>query len=129
MTQELWTRVDEYVSKLMLPSDAVLDAALAAGDAAGLPAIHVAPNQGKFLSLLAQIQGSQRILEVGTLAGYSTIWWRGLSLATDAWSRSSWIRSMHRSRGRTSSARAWPRGSRSESGKRSILWLRLRARG
>ena len=74
MTQEQWTRVDEYVSSLMLPSDPVLEAALAAGNAAGLPAINVAPNQGKFLALLAQIQGSQRILEIGTLARYSTIW-------------------------------------------------------
>ena len=74
MTQEQWTRVDEYVNQLLLPSDAVLEAALAAGHAAGLPAINVAPNQGKLLSLLAQIQGASRILEVGTLAGYSTIW-------------------------------------------------------
>jgi len=74
MTQEQWTRVDEYVTNLLLPSDAVLEAALAASQAAGLPAINVAPNQGKFLSLLAQIQGATRILEIGTLAGYSTIW-------------------------------------------------------
>jgi predicted O-methyltransferase YrrM len=74
MTQEQWTRVDEYITSLLLPNDAVLDAALAASNAAGLPAINVAPNQGKFLSLLAQIQGSARILEIGTLAGYSTIW-------------------------------------------------------
>jgi predicted O-methyltransferase YrrM len=74
MTQEQWTRVDEYIANLLLPSDAVLEAALAASNAAGLPAINVAPNQGKFLSLLAQIQGSARILEIGTLAGYSTIW-------------------------------------------------------
>ncbi|HEY3254592.1 MAG TPA: O-methyltransferase [Polyangiaceae bacterium] len=74
MTQEQWTRVDEYVTKLMLPSDPTLEAALAAGHAAGLPAINVAPNQGKFLALLAQIQGASRILEIGTLAGYSTIW-------------------------------------------------------
>ena len=74
MTQEQWTRVDEYVTNLLLPSDAVLDAALAASNAAGLPAINVAPNQGKLLSLLAQMQGAVRILEIGTLAGYSTIW-------------------------------------------------------
>jgi predicted O-methyltransferase YrrM len=74
MTQEQWTRVDEYVSRLMLPTDAVLDAALAAADAADLPAINVAPNQGKFLGLLAQMQGAARILEIGTLAGYSAIW-------------------------------------------------------
>lgn len=74
MTQEQWTRVDEYVTNLLLPSDPVLDAALAASNAAGLPAINVAPNQGKFLCLLAQMQGAARILEIGTLAGYSTIW-------------------------------------------------------
>ncbi len=74
MTQEHWTRVDEYISEQMLPRDAVLESALAAGEAAGMPAINVAPNQGKFLSLLAQMQGASRILEVGTLAGYSTIW-------------------------------------------------------
>jgi len=74
MTQEQWTRVDEYISNLMLPADAALEAALTASSAAGLPAINVAPNQGKFLSLLAQMQGAARILEIGTLAGYSTIW-------------------------------------------------------
>jgi len=58
----------------MLPADAVLDAALAAADAADLPAINVAPNQGRFLALLAQMQGAARILEIGTLAGYSAIW-------------------------------------------------------
>jgi predicted O-methyltransferase YrrM len=74
MTQALWTRVDQYVSSLMLPADAVLDAALAAAGAADLPAINVAPNQGRFLALLAQMQGAARILEIGTLAGYSAIW-------------------------------------------------------
>src|SRR4051812_15673174 len=74
MSQELWTHVDEYVSNLMLPRDAVLEAALEASRVAGLPTINVAPNQGKLLFLLAQIQGSARILEIGTLAGYSTIW-------------------------------------------------------
>jgi predicted O-methyltransferase YrrM len=74
VTQEQWTRVDEYVSNLMLPSDALLEAALEASNAAGLPAISVSPSQGKFLSLLAQIQGAASILEIGTLAGYSTIW-------------------------------------------------------
>jgi len=74
MTQEQWTRVDDYISSLMLPADTALEAALTASSAAGLPAINVAPNQGKFLSLLAQMQGAARILEIGTLAGYSTIW-------------------------------------------------------
>jgi predicted O-methyltransferase YrrM len=52
----------------------MFEAALKASDAAGLPQIQVAPNQGKFLMLLAQAQGARRILEIGTLGGYSTIW-------------------------------------------------------
>ncbi|MCA7961659.1 O-methyltransferase [Burkholderia cenocepacia] len=74
MNQDRWNQVDAYFSATLVPSDAVLDAALAASDAAGLPAINVAPNQGKLLQLLATIRGARRILEVGTLGGYSTIW-------------------------------------------------------
>jgi predicted O-methyltransferase YrrM len=74
MTQEQWSAVDEYIVKLLVQSDPALDAALAASNQAGLPAINVAPNQGKFLSLLANIQGAKNILEIGTLGGYSTIW-------------------------------------------------------
>ncbi|MEB2610418.1 O-methyltransferase [Burkholderia cenocepacia] len=74
MSQDRWNQVDAYFSATLVPSDAVLDAALAASDAAGLPAINVAPNQGKLLQLLATIRGARRILEVGTLGGYSTIW-------------------------------------------------------
>src|SRR4051812_37466746 len=74
MNQELWTQIDEYWGGLFVSSDAALDAAQSASQEAGLPAISVAPNQGKFLGLLAQIQGARRILEIGTLGGYSTIW-------------------------------------------------------
>lgn len=74
MSQEQWSRVDDYINGLLVPSDAALEAALADSKKAGLPAINVAPNQGKFLSLLASIQGAERILEIGTLGGYSTIW-------------------------------------------------------
>ncbi|HFT8006307.1 TPA: O-methyltransferase [Burkholderia cenocepacia] len=74
MDQDRWNQVDAYFSATLVPSDAILDAALAASDAAGLPAINVAPNQGKLLQLLATIRGARRILEVGTLGGYSTIW-------------------------------------------------------
>jgi predicted O-methyltransferase YrrM len=74
MTQATWITVDDYFTGLLAPSDAALDAALAASDAAGLPAHNVAPNQGKLLLLLAQVQGANRILEIGTLGGYSTIW-------------------------------------------------------
>jgi predicted O-methyltransferase YrrM len=74
MSPELWTAVDDYFDRALVPSDPALDAALAASVAAGLPRIGVAPNQGKMLQLLARLQGARRILEVGTLGGYSTIW-------------------------------------------------------
>jgi predicted O-methyltransferase YrrM len=74
MAQKLWTAVDDYFCDLFVPDDEVLDAALAASQEAGLPPINVAPNQGKLLMLLAKLQGARRILEIGTLGGYSTIW-------------------------------------------------------
>lgn len=74
MTQERWTAVDAYFNGQLVEPDAALDAALQASAAAQLPAISVAPNQGKLLQLLARSCGARRILEVGTLGGYSTIW-------------------------------------------------------
>jgi predicted O-methyltransferase YrrM len=74
VTQSQWTAVDDYISSRLVPPDAALEATLKASDAAGLPAIAVAPNQGKFLNLLARLMGARNILEVGTLGGYSTIW-------------------------------------------------------
>ena len=74
MNQELWTDVDHYLVEKLIPADPVLDKALESNQAAGLPTIDVAPNQGKLLHLLARIQGARRILEIGTLGGYSTIW-------------------------------------------------------
>src|SRR5260370_39999252 len=74
MNQEQWSRVDQYFVDLLVRPDPKFEAALKASDAAGLPPIQVAPNQGKFLMLLAQAQGARRILEIGTLGGYSTIW-------------------------------------------------------
>jgi predicted O-methyltransferase YrrM len=74
MDKELWTDVDDYLVSLLSPSDTALDAALADSTAAELPQINVAPNQGKLLELLAKAHGSRRILEIGTLGGYSTIW-------------------------------------------------------
>lgn len=80
MTQELWTAVDDYISDLFLSSDSTMRDVLTACEAAGLPAISVTPNEGKFLMLLAQISGARSILEIGTLGGYSTIWLaRGLA--------------------------------------------------
>ena len=72
--REQWTAVDRYFSDLLIPPDPALEAALAASDAAGLPSISVSPNQGKLLHLIARISGARRILEIGTLGGYSTIW-------------------------------------------------------
>ncbi|GHE67703.1 O-methyltransferase [Streptomyces thermocarboxydus] len=72
----LWNAVDDYFTERLLgddPDDA-LTAALRDSDAAGLPPIAVSPLQGKLLQLLARIQGARRVLEIGTLGGYSTIW-------------------------------------------------------
>jgi predicted O-methyltransferase YrrM len=74
MAQDTWTAVDEYVTDLLAPPDDALDAAVRAGEAAGLPQIQVSPPQGKLLHLLAKAIGASSILEFGTLAGYSTIW-------------------------------------------------------
>ncbi len=74
MTQELWTAVDRYIADSLIAPDSALDVALEANAAAALPAIDVAPNQGKLLSLLARMQRAKRVLEIGTLGGYSTIW-------------------------------------------------------
>jgi len=72
--QDEWTAVDRYLTDLLVPADAALDEALEASAAAGLPPHHVSPNQGKLLGLLAGAVAARRILEIGTLGGYSTIW-------------------------------------------------------
>jgi predicted O-methyltransferase YrrM len=74
MSKDLWSSVDRYMQSALLKPDPVLEDALKANAAAGLPAIDVAPNQGKLLHLIAQLLGARSILEVGTLGGYSTIW-------------------------------------------------------
>ena len=74
MSDPRWTEVDDYIEGKLLGDDPALDAALAANAAGDLPAIDVSPVQGKFLHLLALAMGAKRILEVGTLGGYSTIW-------------------------------------------------------
>jgi predicted O-methyltransferase YrrM len=74
MSQNQWTAVDRYITDLFVPPDPALDAALQATADAGMPLINVAPNQGKLLHVLALAHGARTILEVGTLAGYSTIW-------------------------------------------------------
>lgn len=74
MTPEQWTEVDQYFTDHFTPPDPALDGALQATADANIPAIQVAPNQGKLLAILAQSIGARRILEIGTLGGYSTIW-------------------------------------------------------
>jgi len=74
MSQDTWNTVDQYLTDTLVKQDANLDAALRDSAAAGLPAISVSPPQGKFLNLLARVQGARNILEIGTLGGYSTLW-------------------------------------------------------
>ena len=73
-TPDAWRRVDAYLTDVLVGHDPDLEQAVADQDAAGLPSIEVAPLNGKFLHLLARIAGARRILEIGTLGGYSTIW-------------------------------------------------------
>ncbi|MFE3200466.1 O-methyltransferase [Embleya sp. NPDC059237] len=73
MSQQQWSAVDGYFTDLLGPDDEVLRAAQRESDAAGLPPIAVTAHQGRFLHLLARIRGARRILEIGTLGGYSTI--------------------------------------------------------
>ena len=82
MTKEVWTAVDNYIVATLLPDDPILDEAVRASDEAGLPSIQVSPPQGRFMFILASVQGARRILEIGTLGGYSTIW-LGRALPTD----------------------------------------------
>jgi predicted O-methyltransferase YrrM len=74
MSDHLWADVDHYITDLLVGEDEALDGALADSDAAGLPSIAVAPNQGKLLHILARAIQARDILEIGTLGGYSTIW-------------------------------------------------------
>ena len=74
MSEARWTEVDDYFETVLSLTDAALDAAREANHTAGLPAIDVSPSQGKLLNLLARMIGAKRILEIGTLGGYSSIW-------------------------------------------------------
>jgi predicted O-methyltransferase YrrM len=69
----LLARIDDYIQNLFAPQDEALEAAVRESQRAGLPEIHVSPNEGKLLQLLAEMTGARRILEIGTLGGYSAI--------------------------------------------------------
>ncbi|GGM45179.1 O-methyltransferase [Microbacterium saperdae] len=73
-TADAWSLTDAYLTEVLVGHDPALEAALAAQRNAGMPAIEVAPVAGKLLQLLARISGARRVLEIGTLGGYSTIW-------------------------------------------------------
>src|SRR6202453_1632325 len=72
--QAVWTKVDRYFGDLLVPADAALHATLKTNKQAGLPQIDVTSLQGKFLEFLVRISGAKRVLEIGTLGGYSTLW-------------------------------------------------------
>ena len=74
MSEQSWVAVDEFVTRLVVGEDEALRAAVSESARAGLPQIAVSPPQGKLLHLLARVHGARRILELGTLGGYSTIW-------------------------------------------------------
>lgn len=81
---ELWDKVDQYIADTLVQPDEALTAALEASDKAGLPAINVSPSHGKLLWILARLVNAKRILEVGTLGGYSAIW-MARALSSDGW--------------------------------------------
>ena len=74
MSQQQWSAVDDYIVDMLIAADPVLTEALERNLAGGLPQHDVSPAQGKFLHLLARMMGAKRVLEIGTLGGYSTIW-------------------------------------------------------
>ena len=75
MTQDpLWTTVDTYIDEHLVRAEPAISDALDASAAAGLPTIAVTPAQGKMLSILVRAMRAERVLEIGTLGGYSTIW-------------------------------------------------------
>lgn len=74
ITNELLERIDRYVAELFAPLDSALDSNIAAAERAGLPAINVSAAQGKLIHLLTRMSGARRVLEIGTLGGFSTTW-------------------------------------------------------
>ncbi|WP_088007715.1 class I SAM-dependent methyltransferase [Indiicoccus explosivorum] len=80
--KDLWKKVDDHFAEKFQQDDEVMKNVLEANEEAGLPKIDVSPNQGRFLSLLAKLANARTILEIGTLGGYSTIWF-GRALPDD----------------------------------------------
>jgi predicted O-methyltransferase YrrM len=108
MEQEtLLERIDNYIEALFTPQDAALGQNLADAAAAGLPGINISPNEGKLLHLLARISGARRLLEIGTLGGYSTTW-LARALPADGLLVSLEVDAKHAAVARRSIARAVP---------------------
>ena len=84
MTDERWTQVDEFFESRLLQDDPLMDSVQEAADRANLPAIQVTPGQGQFLALLVGMTKAKRVLEVGTLGAYSTIW-MGRAMRSDGY--------------------------------------------
>jgi predicted O-methyltransferase YrrM len=74
VSEKIWEAVDQFFFGKIIAQDAALEEAQRAADSAGLPPISVTPSQGKLLHLLVRLHGARKVLEIGTLAGYSTIW-------------------------------------------------------
>ena len=72
--EQLAVKVDKYIEALLNPHDEALAQNLQSAQAAELPTINVSPNEGKLLYLLTKMAGAKRVLEIGTLGGYSTTW-------------------------------------------------------
>jgi predicted O-methyltransferase YrrM len=100
-----WSAVDEYFSAALLAPDPILEAALRDSEKAGLPPVQVSPLQGRLLQLLASVRGAQRILEIGTLGGYSTIF-LARALPSDGRLVTLEISAVHAAVARTNLARA-----------------------
>jgi len=101
MSQERWAEVERYVTDTLIHPDSALDSALRSSARAGLPKINVSPPEGMFLMLIARMNGARRILEIGTLGGYSTIWLARALLFMAYSRRSRSMPSTQRSRRRT----------------------------
>lgn len=74
MSESHWAPVDAYIEERLVTADTALETALSRATEAGIPAINVTAAQGKLLAMLVSVTGARRVLEIGTLAGYSTIW-------------------------------------------------------
>src|SRR5215211_6279745 len=120
-TRKLLAEIDGYVEELFAPQDEALDAALQESRRAGLPEIQVSPNEGKLLQLLAEMVGARRILEVGTLGGYSAIHF-GRALPEDGTLISLEIDQRHAEVARENVERGSPTRSRSGSATQGSSW-------